>query len=89
HFVKKVLPNRVIRGVETLAMAWLTLIVGGAILLIGLFGQVFGVKHHHPAHPDDKRVGKIVVSIGSAVVGLWLVAFSAAQLLHLHTVGHW
>jgi hypothetical protein len=63
-------------------MAWLTLIIGGAILLIGLFGQKFGVKHHHRAHPEDKRVGRIVVTIGSAVVGLWLVAFSAVKLLH-------
>jgi hypothetical protein len=70
-------------------MAWLTLIIGGVILITGLLGQMFGTRHGNPAHPDDKRVGKIVVTIGSAVVGLWLVAFSAVQLLHLHTVGHW
>lgn len=70
-------------------MAWFTLITGGIILLIGLLGQIFGTRRGSPAHPDDKRVGKIVVSIGSAVVGLWLVAFSVVHLLHLHTVGHW
>ena len=69
-------------------MAWLTLIVGGSILIIGLLGQTFGTRRGNPAHPEDKRVGKIVVTIGSAVVGLWLVAFSVVQLLHLHTVGH-
>lgn len=72
-----------------MAMAWLTLIIGGVILLIGLFGQMFGTRRGNPTHPDDKRVGRIVISIGSAVVGLWLVAFSAVHLLHLHTVGRW
>lgn len=72
-----------------MAMAWFTLIVGGGILIIGLLGQMFGMRRRSPAPPEDKRVGKIVVTIGSAVVGLWLVAFSVVRLLHLHTVGHW
>lgn len=69
--------------------AWFTLIVGGVILIIGLLGQFFGVRRGNPTHPADKRVGKIVITIGSAVVGLWIVAFSVVRLLHLHTVGHW
>ena len=77
------------RGVKRLAMAWLTLIIGGTILLIGLLGQMFGMRRGNPAHPEDKRARKMVISIGSAVVGLWLMAFSAVQLLHLHLVGHW
>lgn len=72
-----------------MAMAWFTLIFGGAILLIGLLGQVFGIRRGLPAHPEDRRARKLVVTIGSMVVGLWLVAFSAARLLHLHTTGHW
>lgn len=70
-------------------MAWFTLITGGIILIIGLLGQIFGTRRGNPTHPDDKRVGKLVVTIGSAVVGLWMVAFSAAHLLQLHVVGHW
>ncbi len=70
-------------------MAWLTLIIGGAVLIIGLLGQVFGIRRGHPAHPEDRRVGRIVITIGSTVVGLWLVAFSVAHLLELHAVGHW
>ena len=68
-------------------MAWFTLIFGGVILIVGLLGQMFGIRRRNPVHPDDRRVGKIVVSIGSAVVGLWIVAISAAHLLHTH-VGH-
>ena len=29
------------------------------------------------------------MTIGSTVVGLWLVAFSVVHLIHLHTVGRW
>jgi hypothetical protein len=70
-------------------MAWFTLIFGGVILIIGLFGQVFGIRGGRPGHPEDKRAGKIVITIGSAVVGLWLVAFTVSRLLHLNTTGHW
>lgn len=69
--------------------AWFTLIIGGIVLAIGLFGQFFGIRRRTPTHPDDRRTGKIVLTIGSTVVGLWLVAFSVAHLLHLHSVGRW
>jgi hypothetical protein len=70
-------------------MAWFTLLIGGAVLIIGLLGQIFGIRRGRPVHPEDRRMGKIVISIGSTVVGLWLVAFSLVHLLHLHTVGRW
>lgn len=72
-----------------MAMAWFTLLFGGAILIIGLLGQIYGIRRRDPAHPEDRKARKLVVTIGSMVVGLWLVAFSAARLLHLHTTGHW
>jgi len=72
-----------------MAMAWFTLIFGGVILLIGLFGQVFGIRRGTPAHPHDRSARRLIVTIGSAVVGLWLVAFSVARLLHLQHTGHW
>lgn len=67
---------------------WLTLILGGIILVVGLIGQFFFLRLSKlpPAHPHDKRIGKIVITIGSAVVGAWLVIFSAAHLLH--NAGH-
>jgi hypothetical protein len=70
-------------------MAWFTLIFGGAILLTGLLGQIFGIRRGRPAHPHDRLARTLVLTVGSAVVGLWLIAFSVAQLLHLHTTGHW
>jgi len=69
--------------------AWLTILIGGPILLIGLCGQCFGIRSSKRANPDDRRIGKIVLAIGSTVVGLWLIAFSVVHLLHLHTVGRW
>ena len=70
-------------------MAWLTLIIGGTILVIGLLGQIFGIRRGKRAHPEDRRMGRIVVTIGSTVVGLWIVFFSVVHLLHLHTIGNW
>lgn len=69
-------------------MAWLTLVIGGTILVIGLLGQIFGIRRGTRAHPEDRRMGRIVVTIGSTVVGLWIVFFSVVHLLHLHTIGH-
>jgi hypothetical protein len=77
------------KGVKRMAMAWFTLIFGGAILIIGLIGQVFGIRRGTPAHPHDRKIRRIVLTVGSVVVGLWLVAFSAARLLHLQHTGHW
>jgi hypothetical protein len=70
-------------------MAWFTLIFGGAILIVGLLGQVYGIRRGTPAHPHDRNARKLVVTIGSMVVGLWLVAFSVVRLLHLQHTGHW
>jgi hypothetical protein len=70
-------------------MAWFTLIFGGAILIIGLLGQIYGIRREIPGHPHDRKARRLVVTIGSAVVGLWLVALSVARLLHLQHTGHW
>ncbi|WP_446743924.1 hypothetical protein [Silvibacterium acidisoli] len=70
-------------------MAWFTLIFGGIILLIGLAGQMFATRKGHPVHHEDRHAGRIVMRVASTVAGLWLVAFSAVHLLHLHSTGHW
>lgn len=69
--------------------SWLTLIIGGLVLIVGLYGQFFGIRRRPPTHPEDRRMGRIVLAVGSTVVGLWLVAFSVVHLLHLHSVGRW
>lgn len=72
-----------------MARALLTLILGGLVLIVGLYGQFFGIRYGNPTHPNDRRTGRLVLTIGSTVVGLWLVAFSVAHLLRLHTIGRW
>lgn len=71
-------------------MAWLTLVIGGIGLVVGLIGQIFFIRRYKlpPAHPHDKLIAKIVVTIGSTVVAAWLVIFSVAHLMRLHNVGH-
>jgi hypothetical protein len=72
-----------------MAMAWFTLIFGGAILIVGLLGQIFGIRKGAPSHPHDRHARRLIVTVGSMVAGLWLVAFSVARLLHLQHTGHW
>jgi hypothetical protein len=71
--------------------AWLTLLLGGVVLVLGLLGQFYGIRvtKPRPSPPDDRRMARIVLTIGSTVVGLWLVFFSVAHLLRLHSVGRW
>lgn len=70
-------------------MAYLTLIIGGIILVIGVLGQFFGLRRGPRLHPEDKKRAKLVLTIGSTVVGLWIVFFAVAHLMHLQVVGHW
>jgi len=70
-------------------MAWFTVIFGGIILIVGLLGQIFGLQKGRSTHPEDKRMGRLVFTIGSVVVFLWIVAFTTARLLHHSTTGHW
>jgi dolichol kinase len=67
-------------------MAWLVLIVGTALFLAGIAGQVFGLNKRK-GHPEDRRAGWFVLRIVSAVAGLWLVCYSAAHVAHLHAAG--
>jgi cytochrome bd-type quinol oxidase subunit 1 len=63
-------------------MATTTLIIGIIFLGCGLLGHHFFTREKRQLHPDEHRARKWIVTIGSLVAGLWLVAFSAAQLLH-------
>jgi hypothetical protein len=72
-----------------MAMAWFTLLFGALLLGIGIGGQIFAVGKKRAAHPEDRQARKWVVALGTLVIGLWCVAFSAAHLLHLHHTGAW
>ena len=65
-------------------MVWFTLILGVILMIIGLAGQTFGVRKTSRLAPHDRPVRKWVLTVGSLVVGLWVVAFSAAHFLHRH-----
>jgi len=69
--------------------ALFTVIFGGIILIVGLLGQVFGIRKGRSVHPEDRRMGKIAFTVGSIVVALWLVAFVTVRLLHFKSTGHW
>jgi hypothetical protein len=68
-------------------MAITTLIIGVILLGTGLLGHTFFTRQKRELHPDEHRARRWVMTIGSLVAGLWLVAFSAAQLLHYYR-GH-
>ncbi|QNI33022.1 hypothetical protein H7849_03320 [Alloacidobacterium dinghuense] len=65
-------------------MAVVTLIIGIVLLGMGLLGHTFFTRTKRALHPDEHRARRWVMTIGSLVAGLWLVAFSAAQLLHYY-----
>lgn len=70
-------------------VAYLTLIIGGVILLIGILGQFFWVRRGPRLHPEDKSRVKLVLTIGSTVVALWVVFFAVAHLMRLQVIGRW
>jgi hypothetical protein len=69
--------------------ALFTVIFGGIILIIGLLGQIFGIRKGRSLHPEDRRMGRVVFTVGSIVVALWIVTFVTVRLLHFKSTGHW
>lgn len=70
-------------------MAWFTLAIGIVLMAVGLGGQIFGVRKTSKLATHDRPVRKWILTVGCLVVGLWIVAFSAAHYLHFHHTGHW
>jgi hypothetical protein len=70
-------------------MATITLIAGVVLLGIGFCGHHFWTKTRRTYSADERFTRRWVMTIASVVVGLWLVAISAAHLLHYHVSGQW
>ncbi|HEY1501382.1 MAG TPA: hypothetical protein VGF88_17545 [Acidobacteriaceae bacterium] len=65
-------------------MAWTTLILGVLLMAIGLAGQIFGIRKSSTLAPQDRHTRNWIFTVGTVVIGLWVVAFSAAHFLHHH-----
>ena len=65
-------------------MAWITLILGVLLMAIGIGGQIFGTRKSSALAPQDRHIRNWIFTVGSLVIGLWVVAFSAARFLHHH-----
>jgi transcriptional regulator GlxA family with amidase domain len=65
-------------------MAIITLIIGIVLLAIGFTGQTLTRSKKPAAHPGDRRSFRLVITVGSIVIGAWLLIISAVQLLHAH-----
>lgn len=72
-----------------MTVTWLTLTIGIILMAVGLVGQIFGIRKTTRLAEPDRPVRKWILTVGSLVVGLWIVAFSAAHYLHYHHSGHW
>jgi hypothetical protein len=70
-------------------MAWFTLALGVLLMVIGLGGQLFGTRKASTLGAQDRPARKWIIAVGSLVIGLWIVAFSAAHVLHHHHSGSW
>jgi hypothetical protein len=65
-------------------MAIVTLIVGIVLFGIGIAGQTITRSKKPVAHKQDRLGFQLVVTIGSLVVGAWLLIISTVHLLHAH-----
>ncbi|MGC2636407.1 MAG: hypothetical protein WA294_04465 [Acidobacteriaceae bacterium] len=72
-----------------MTVTWITLTVGVLLMIVGLAGQIFGVRKTSRLADHDRPVRKWILTVGSLVLGLWIVAFSAAHYLHHHHSGRW
>jgi hypothetical protein len=69
-------------------MVWFFLIVGILLFGLGVGGQIRGRAKSQSFQADDLKARRWVLTVGTAVVGAWLVALSAAHLIAmLHAAG--
>ena len=65
-------------------MAIITLIIGIVLFIVGVAGQTMSRTKKPAAHPGDRRGFNIILTVGSIVIGAWLLIISTVQLLHAH-----
>ncbi|HUB20319.1 MAG TPA: hypothetical protein VL990_16890 [Acidobacteriaceae bacterium] len=65
-------------------MVWITLILGLLLMTIGIGGQIFGTRKSSTLAPQDRHARNWIFTVGTVVVALWVVAFSAAHFLRHH-----
>ncbi len=65
-------------------MAIITLVISIVLLAIGFTGQALTRSKKALAHPGDRKSYRLVLTVGSIVIGAWLLIISAVQLLHAH-----
>jgi hypothetical protein len=53
-------------------------------MAIGIGGQIFGIRKASTLAPQDRHTRNWIFTVGSLVVALWAIAFSAAHFLHHH-----
>jgi hypothetical protein len=62
---------------------------GLVVLFIWLLGRFPSRLDSWALVSRDRFAGRLVVTVGSSVIGFWLASFLAARLLHLYIVGRW
>ncbi|HEX4582064.1 MAG TPA: hypothetical protein VH139_08385 [Acidobacteriaceae bacterium] len=75
-------------------MLYVRIIISIALLLMAAFGPGIGLRpatsptvdkaHAGHDHVDRRRTTVLILRILAAMLGLWLLFFSVAQLLHGH-----
>ncbi len=71
----------------SLASAIAVLVIGGLLFFVGIVGQfVLGKRRRQGVtHKQDRAGARIVLTLGSIVIGLWLIIASAAGILHANS----
>ena len=71
----------------SLALAVAVLVIGGVLFFVGIAGQFRLGKRRRQgvAHTQDRAGARIVLTLGSIVIGLWLIIASAAGILHANS----
>jgi hypothetical protein len=72
-----------------MTLTWFTLALGVVLMAVGLGGQTFGIRKSSTLAHHDRPVRKWILTVGSLVVGLWVIAFWAAHFLHRAHLGRW
>ncbi len=67
-------------------MNWVLLALGIVLFVAGVVGQIRGRAKAKEFHPQDLQARRWVLTVGSIVVGAWVVALSAAHLLYVMEV---